>query len=160
MSLKDFLNQAWNEHATQALQVAGRLEDGIKLIEENDQIPSMIHLVTHIMGEHLGKWDHGVKVLEKLSKHPLFEVGTESSKALRRSIASLEVAGGKHELLDDLSLSDQIRVLAVAASALSEQKNSTKSQILFRRALDKVQSGIDKGDPSIRALAVTGNNLA
>ena len=160
MSLKDFLNQAWNDHATQALQVAGRLEDGIKLIEENDQIPSMIHLVTHIMGEHLGKWDHGVKVLEKLSKHPLFEVGTESSKTLRRSIASLEVAGGKHESLDDLSLSDQIRVLAVAASALSEQKNSTKSQILFRRALDKVQSGIDKGDPSIRALAVTGNNLA
>jgi len=48
----------------------------------------------------------------------------------------------------------------VAASALSEQKNPEKAQALFRQALDTAQVGISKDDPSNRALAVAGNNLA
>lgn len=160
MTFDEFLNQAWNDHATQSEQVASRLSDATSLIEKNDQIPPMAHLITHVLGEHLGFWDKGIHLLQKLKAIPAFDSASESNKAIARSIASLELAGGKRKSVDDLSLSDQIRVLAVAASALSEQKNPEKAQELFREALDKGQLGIEKADPANRALAVTGNNLA
>jgi len=37
MNCDDFLNQAWNDHATQANQVANKLSDGINLIETSEQ---------------------------------------------------------------------------------------------------------------------------
>ncbi len=160
MTFDEFLNQAWNDHATQSEQVASRLSDATSLIEKNDQIPPMAHLITHVLGEHLGFWDKGIHLLQQLKAIPAFESASESNKAIARSIASLELAGGKRQSVDDLSVSDQIRVLAVAASALSEQKNPEMAQKLFGEALDKGQLGIEKADPANRALAVTGNNLA
>lgn len=160
MSFNDFLNQAWSDHANQTLEVASRLEVGIKLIEKNEQIPFLANLITHVMGEHLGQWDQGVYLLEQLGQHPLFESASESANALQRSQASLQIASGQRQTIDELSLSDQIRALAVAASALSEQKNTQKAQMLFQMALEKAQTGISQNDPANRALAATANNMA
>lgn len=156
----ELLNQAWNDHATKSEQVASRLSDATSLIEKNDQIPPMAHLITHVLGEHLGFWDKGIHLLQQLKAMPTFDTASESDKAITRSIASLELAGGKRQSVAELSLSDQIRVLAVAASALSEQKKPEKALELFREALAKGQLGTEKTDPANRALAVTGNNLA
>ncbi len=160
MTFDEFLNQAWNDHATESEQVANRLSDATSLIEKNDQIPAMAHLIAHVFGEHLGFWDKGIQSLQKLKAIPVFDSTSESSKAIARFIASLELSSGKRQSVDDLSLSDQVRVLAVSASALSEQKNPDKATKLFREALNKGQLGIDQADPANRALAVAGNNLA
>jgi tetratricopeptide (TPR) repeat protein len=160
MTFNEFLKQAWDEHAAQPEQVARRLSDATSLIEKNEQIPSLAQLITHVLGEHLGLWDKGVQLLEQLKLIPAFDSASESGKALTRFIASLELAGGQRQSIEDLSLSDQIRVLAVAASALSEQMKTEKAQELLREALEKGQLGIEKTDPANRALAVAGNNLA
>lgn len=160
MTFNEFLNQAWNDHVTSAVDVASRLPDGLKLIETGEQIPQMAALVTHVFGEHLGKWSEGVATLKQLKAVRAFETGTESEHAVNRSIASLELAAGQRSSLGDTSTSDQVRILAVAASALSAQKDADKAQSLFRQALEKAQTGIAKEDPANRALAVTGNNLA
>jgi tetratricopeptide (TPR) repeat protein len=160
MKFDDFLSQAWNDHAKQAEEVAKKIPGGIALIEKGEEIPQMAHLITHVFGEHLGRWEQGVQVLQGLKQNPCFVKMSESDLSISRSIASLEMASGKRQSVEDLSTSDQIRVLAVAASALSEQKNSDKAQSLFRQALDSAQIGIIKDDPANRALAVTGNNLA
>ncbi len=160
MKFEDFLNQAWNDHATHAEQVANRLADGINLVETASQIPQIAHLITHVLGEHLGQWDNGVQLIQKLKQVPSFLKDSESDKAITRSITSLELASGNRSSVQDLSVSDQIRVLAVTASALSEQKDSERAQALFRDALEKAQLGIQKDDPANRALAVAGNNLA
>jgi hypothetical protein len=161
VNFNEFLNQAWNDHATQSPHVAARIADGLKLINQGDQIPQMAQLVTHVFGEHLGQWDDGIKTLQLLKQAAVFEIGSEGDMTIARSIASLELAGGKRSSVADLSVSDQIRVLAVAASALSEQKKSDQAQALFRNALETAQhSSLPKEDPANRALAVTGNNLA
>ncbi|MBK9324758.1 MAG: hypothetical protein IPM97_17730 [Bdellovibrionaceae bacterium] len=160
MKFDDFLNQAWNDHATQANQVADKLSNGINLIENSEQIPQLAQLITHVFGEHLGRWEDGVHVLNKLKLIPSFEKSSESEKAIIRSVASLELASEKKQSIEDLSASDQIRVLAVAASALSEQKSPEKAHKFFQEALEKAQVGIQKEDPANRALAVAGNNLA
>jgi hypothetical protein len=160
MTFNEFLNQAWNDHAKQPGQVASRLDAGIKLMEKNDQIPAMARLVTHVLGEHLGHWDKGVQYLLQLKESAFYDSSSESSKDIERSIASLELAAGKRQSLDRLLLSDQIRILAVAASALTEQKEAARATQLFRSALEKAQNALAKDDPANRALAVTGNNLA
>jgi tetratricopeptide (TPR) repeat protein len=160
MKFNEFINQAWNDHATQPEQVAERLADGIKAIEIAEQISQLAQLATHVFGEHLGKWDKGIGFLKSLKQNPHFEINSENDRAVSRSIKSLELASGKINSVEDFSTSDQIRILAVAASALSEQKNAEKAQEFFRIALEKAQTAIAKEDPANRALAVTGNNLA
>lgn len=159
MSFNDFLNNAWNDHAANAKEVAGRFTEGMTLLEKNEQIPALANIITHVMGEHLGEWDNGVALLKKLRGCPVFTAESESENAIVLSVASLEVAGGKRGSVDDFSLSNQIRILAIAASALSE-KDAGRAQILFRSALEKASSGLAKEDAANRALAITGNNLA
>lgn len=160
MSFNDFLNSAWNDHATRAAQVATRFNEGIRLLEKNDQISSLANLITHVMGEHLGQWEKGVQLLQQLEKLSFYDPLTESKNTIKRSVSILELASGKLEVPIDLSVSDQIRVLVVAASALNEQKNSDKALKLFQRALDQAQSGMSKEDPANRVLAISGNNIA
>ncbi|MGZ3775836.1 MAG: hypothetical protein ACXVCY_18745, partial [Pseudobdellovibrionaceae bacterium] len=160
MNFDDFLNQAWNDHATQPSQLAARIIDGFKLIIQDDQIAQMANLVTHIFGEHLARWDEGIQTLQQLKQLPVFKTGTDTEKAINRSVASLELAAGKRTSLEDLSKSDQIRVLTVASSALCVQENAEKAHTFFRKALEIAQLGLPKEDPANRYLAVTGNNLA
>jgi hypothetical protein len=70
------------------------------------------------------------------------------------------LAGGTRTTLADLSNSDQIRVLAIAAAALVEQGDALRAQMLFRNGLELAQHGLGAEDPANRELAVAGNNLA
>ncbi|MBK9322095.1 MAG: hypothetical protein IPM97_03895 [Bdellovibrionaceae bacterium] len=65
----------------------------------------------------------------------------------------------KKQSIEDLSASDQIRVLAVAASALVS-KRVPKRPTSFSRSAGKSSGWNSKEDPANRALAVAGNNLA
>ncbi|MBK9322094.1 MAG: hypothetical protein IPM97_03890 [Bdellovibrionaceae bacterium] len=59
MKFDDFLNQAWNDHATQANQVADKLSNGINLIENSEQIPQLAQLITHVFRRAfrtVGRW--------------------------------------------------------------------------------------------------------
>jgi tetratricopeptide (TPR) repeat protein len=160
VNFSEFMEKAWKEHAIQSLQVSMRIESAFRIIEQPDQIPAMAHLVTHVFGEHLGRWDEGIRLLNELRRNPAFEQAGENAPAVARFIASLELAGGKRTSVADLSNSDQIRVLAIAAAALAEQGDAPRAQILFRHGLQVAQQGLRAEDPANRALAVAGNNLA
>lgn len=159
MNFAEYLNQAWQDHATNAEKVSREFSTGLSLIETNEQLVQLSGLVMHVMGEHLGRWNEGISVLESLKKLSSFIPGSETEKTVARSIASLQIRNGQIESLNSFELSDQIRILAVAGSALSE-RDTKKSKDLLLRALDLAQSGLEKSDPANRALAVTGNNLA
>jgi hypothetical protein len=158
------LNLAWNDHANKTAEVADRLLAAHELIESPEQIPRLAQLLTHVYGEHLGQWEKGIELLLKMKSIPVFANGgglePVGLAAITRSIAVLEIACGRKTGVDDLSLSDQVRVLATAASALSEKKDSERAQHYFRDAIGRAQLGLQKNDPANRALAVTGNNLA
>lgn len=160
MSFDTFINQAWSDHGKDSETVARRLNDGLSLIEKNEQIPAFANLATHVYGEHLGRWSEGVNFLQSLRKSKHFLASTESEKALARSEAVLKFAGGDEKALTGFSNSDQIRILAVAASALSEQRKPDRAHVYFKQALERAQIGLTKEDPANRALAVAGNNLA
>lgn len=159
MNFETYLNQSWNDHATQSDKVASEFPNGASLVTSNEELDQFVRLVTHVMGEHLARWNDGVTFLSSLKSHSAFAKGSEAEKSIARSIAALQVGGGQSPDMKAFSLSDQVRILAVASSALAD-KNSEKSQDLLRQSLNLAETGLDKKDPANRALAVTGNNLA
>ena len=159
MNFETYYKQAWSEHAMQAQKVADELALGVSLVETNQQLSQMAGLITHVMGEHLGLWSGGVSLLKSLKKHQAFVGGNETENTLLRSIAALELGNNQNTDLNAFGPSDQVRIFAVAASALAE-RDTRRAQEVFIKALSIAETSIDKKDPANRSLAITGNNLA
>lgn len=160
MTLDKFIDQAWNDHATDAKAVVLRLHQGLNLVTENDQIPGVVHLATHVFGEHLGHWSDGISFLEDIKKLSAFQANTDSQVAIERSIATLRLAGGISSDLNSFGTTEQIRIYSYAAAALCGQNQVSQASEYFKRALELAQTGLSKNDPANRVLAVIGNNLA
>lgn len=161
MNFSQFLNQAWTDHGKEAQAVSDRLSDAFPLLEKNDDIGLLAQLATHVFGEHLGQWKNGIVFLENLKTSPHYQPGSDSEKTIARSQAILSLASGNDSATEGFSSSDQIRVFAVCASALAGQGQTDRACDLFETALQKItEANLDAKDPAVRALAVTGNNLA
>lgn len=159
MAFSDFINKAWNDHASDADGVARRLFEGVALADRPEHIPQLAQIITHVFGEHLGRWDEGISQLHEIKKAKGYS-GNEAEQSVQRSIATLEISSGKRSAIEEFGLSDQIRILATASSTLVGQNSIANAQRYFEQALHIAQSGLAKDDPANRALAVTGNNLA
>jgi len=161
MDFDSFLNQAWDEHAVHAAAVAARLaEQGPGLVTEEAQIAPLANLVHHVYGEHLGRWHEGGALLRLLVAHPACSPGGAASAALARFQASLALCEGSGDERATMSASDRVRVAALAAANLAE-RDTRRASVLFGEALAEAdRAGLDATDPTNRALAVTGNNLA
>ena len=159
MSFENYLQKAWSEHASDAEQVSRGFGEGLSMLSTMQQIAPMAGLVTHVMGEHLAKWEEGVQWLSKLQEHDQMQVGSEADQAVRRSQAALSLGGGLSDTVDQFHSSDQVRILAVTASALAA-RDSGRAELYFRRALKLVETALGEKDPGVKALAVTGHNLA
>lgn len=159
MSFKDYLAQAWKQHAADAETVADGFSSGAKLVTSNEELAQLVALATHVMGEHLARWDDGAKLLQDYRQHPQFEVDSETDKAITRSTAALAIGRGANPSLAAFGQSDQVRVLAVAAAALCNH-DVARAISLLQQALQRAEQGLESKDPAHRALAVTGNNLA
>ena len=158
---EDYLSGAWGLHGKDAVAVARDFPVGMGLVQNADQAGQLAHLICHVFGEHLGQWSDGVAALRELRKvlssQSLGDT-QEARAALVRAEESLKLCSGSGHDLSILSKSDQIRTLAVSASALGE-RDVARAEALFRQAI-LLAEGLDRGDPANRALAITGNNLA
>ena len=161
MDFNTFLNQAWQDHENDGEGVARRLPECVPLLSSEDDIPKLANLAGHVFGEHLGHWEAGIAFVSGLRQHPLYATAGESEKALSRTIASLRLASGATvDEVRNYPVSEQVRVLAVASSALAGQGQTERAKTLFLDAVAGADRGLAAGDPANRALAVTGNNLA
>ncbi len=159
MNFDSYINQAWSDHAHHTEKVAKEFMTAAALVESSDQLIQLIGLITHVMGEHLGRWEEGISLLQSLQRHTQQLANAESERAILRSIASLRLGSGESTNLGDFNLSDQIRVLTLATSAVSG-RNVDRAKVLLSQSLELAKSGLDRKDPANRALAITGNNLA
>jgi len=154
-----FLEQAWADHADRPAEVAQRLEQGYALIETPAQIAPLARILAHVDGEHLARWADGVARLERLRAHAQWRDDGEGAVVVRRLVAALTLGGGD-EPASPMSAADRAQAHAVAASALAAQGRRGDAIRHFRTALSAAAPGIADGDPAVRALAVTSNNLA
>jgi hypothetical protein len=159
MPFEQFLEQAWVDHGDRPEEVAQRLEQGYALIESPAQIAPFARILAHVDGEHLARWAGGAARLERLRTHAQWSDDGEGATVVRRLVAALTLGGG-----DDpdvaLDAADRAHAHAVAAAALAAQGRRQDAIRHFRAARADARLGLADGDPAIRALAVTSNNLA
>ena len=161
MDFDTFIGQGWDQHVKDCAGVAARLQtDGIALLSEAKQIVPLAHLAHHVMGDHLGRWQDALHFQQRLAALPLCQPGSTEALALRRFMASLQLASGAADERAELSPSDGVRVTAMAAASLAEQ-HTARALLLFQDALAQAdRAALPDTDPCTRALAVSGNNLA
>ncbi len=159
MNFETYLKKSWQDHHTDFEKVAADFPNRFALVEANEQLAQFVGLITHVMGQHLAKWDEGAALLSKSLAHPKMEKGSETERTILRSIASLHLAAGQSPDLKSFNTSDQIRIFAGASAFLSEIESSRAGDLL-RKALQLAEKGLEKTDSANRALAVTGNNMA
>ena len=161
MSFTDFATRAWDEHAAQPAAVAERLvTQGLALTNEPAHVAPLAQLMHHVFGDHLGRWDDGLAALHALAAHPACVAGGPGHEAVQRCRASLALCADQSDMRPGMSPSDAIRVTALAAAALAEQRTLRATDLLRDALARSAAAQLPVEDPAHRTLAVAGNNLA
>jgi hypothetical protein len=168
LTLDTFVAKAWEDHAKAAASVWARLPEALPLVDKAGDLLAVAGIVTHVSGEHLGKWGEGVRLLEGLAGLPVCKAGSPEAKTIARAQAVLHLCAGDDAAFKRAAAagstgadaSDRIRILAVAASALAGQHRTAEAIARFSEALALASYGPTAKDPASRALAITSNNLA
>jgi len=162
MSVSEWVQKGWREHAEQTEAVFERLHEGVALVDGADDAGKVAGLIVHVAGEHLGRWDAGLALLDRILER-------QEAGSVWRSKAILHHCAGRIDERDAASArgrsefsesSDQIRILALSASALIGQGGVDAAGEALSTALDLAGYGPDSEDPAARALAVAGNGIA
>ena len=109
--------------------------------------------------------DHGERAeevgqrLERLRTHVHWREDGGAPTIVRRLVAALRFGNGEAPTAG-LDAADRAHAHAVAGAALAAQARMDLAIGHFRSALTAAAAGIAEGDPAVRALAVTSNNLA
>jgi hypothetical protein len=152
MNFSEFIQSAWQQHASDTETVAQLLRD--RQPENAKDVAAYAQIVVHVFAEHLGKYAEGTDLLGGLLA--LCASDEASMQALARSIATLEVCAGKP--VGSFPATDAARIHAMAASALCGAGESNRAKQHLEKALTLAEK-LSK-DPAFRAIAVSGNNIA
>src|SRR5947207_11089700 len=90
-SFDAFLDAAWADHGDHPDAVAQRLSGSLSVIGSAAQIAPYARLVAHVYGEHLGRFDEGIALLESMRSLACYDVGVVDAM-LQRNVAVLRFA--------------------------------------------------------------------
>lgn len=159
MQFDHWLNQAWDDHGTQAAAVATRIStEALALMRSDEHAAALLRLTHHVYGEHLGRYTEGRQLLFRIATSE--PAGATAGTAMRIFDASLALAGGFEDLRGNMSPSDRIRVTAHAAGALTERDPPRAGSLLREAALEVDTESLVSADPAVRAVAINGNSIA
>ncbi len=157
MIFSDYLNQCWKDHAIHTETVASGISEGIGLISEGNHINQLANLIIHLFGEHLGRFDEGIGLLEKLKLSSF--VTTEIAATLKCAKVTLAYSAGMVTDWSGLTLVEKVRIYCGAAGIQNARNEIGQAEKDFRSAL-KVATELSANDPTNRLLAICSNNLA
>ena len=153
------IETGWNDHAERPAEVAERLAGALGAIASTDDALAFARLAAHVYGEHLGRFDDGIALLERIAALPAAGADAPAA-ALRRHVATLRFASGDVGCLAPLAADDRVAVLALGASTLAGRGAFGAAIAAYREAIALAAGGLPAGSPALRALAAGGNNLA
>ncbi len=158
--LTDFIGQAWHDHAEDARGVADRLPQALALPADDAGLAGLIGLAHHVHGEHLGAWQEGLDYIGHVRALSPFAAQGSSGGAAQRAAASLRLCAGLADERAALSVSDQVRVTAMAAGNLAAP-DAARAATLLQQACAAVEtSTLIDTDPALRSLAASANGIA
>ncbi len=156
MTFSEYLNHAWNIHPTESSQLLTEFKQHFNLIETEENVNDLAHLITHVSGEHLAKYKEGFDLVEELSRHPLLK----DKKMINRFMAILSLALNSQTKVEHFSESDQLRIFALTAAALAPHQETLRAESYLKTATERALLNLNKDDPAFRTIAASSNSIA
>ncbi len=157
---EQFMDQAWSDHAARAEAVAQALAERGARLSELGQIARFAQLTAHVFGEHLGQWQGGIDVIERLRELAFFEASSEAESSIVRTTSALRLAAsGDRSRVEALAPSERGRVFALTVGFLVGRGDLARASEYYSQARTTIEA-LAPTDAAHRALAVCGNNLA
>jgi hypothetical protein len=153
-----FLSRAWAGHATDPEGWAQRLRTDTPPPGDASQLGALIRFTTHVLAEHLGRFDDARWRLRALVAHPQADVGVQTT--LRVAAASLSLAEHGSAAIAVFKTDDQVRALAQAAAIAAGQRQLARALTLLARARTTLHAVQDAAPAMFRPLAAVCNNIA
>jgi hypothetical protein len=154
----NFLSHAWAGHATDPEGWAQRLRVDTPPPQSSTQLGALIRFTTHVLAEHLGRFDDARWRLSALMNHAQADAVVQTS--LRVTAASLSLAEHGSAAIAVFKVDDQVRALAQAATIAAGRRQLARALTLLARARATLQTVKDADAAMFRPLAVACNNIA
>ena len=156
--IADFIDQAWNDHASDAASVAQRLPQGLALLAADPaQAGAFAQLAEHVLVGHLADADAMQTVATALKQH---EAGQPTLQAtLARTALALRLLRGEPPAADGLPTAAVVRAHGVAALGFASRRNAAAARSLMRSA-DALAAAAAADGEAQKALAAGWNNIA
>jgi hypothetical protein len=159
MDIQAAVRALWDRHAADPAGVAQALQAlATAPPAAAADIGALLRLGHHVLGEHLGHWDQGIALVRRLAASAAADAQTQAAAA--RFVASLSLAAGRPGPRDALDAGDAITATALAAAGLVPHDTARAAALLKDAVARHGAAGLPDDAPCVRALAVTGNNLA
>lgn len=154
-----FLSRAWADHADHPEAVAERLRTDTPEPATPAQVAALARLVTHVLGEHLGRFDDADWRLTGLAGHRLARDVVAASE-LRVAHAALALARQRPGAEAKLSPVERLRARGSAAALCLGRGEVERSLGLIASARAELGRMPAAGPAEHRPLAVACNNMA
>ena len=144
MDFKAYLKDAWNRHGNEPETVFAEFDGGRELAQNGQDLAGWAGLVTHVAGEHLGRFSDGLALLDPIVDAPALVEADPFRRAVQRSRAILLLGRGDRAqaeslLADNYAVdwpiaSSKVRVFATTSTALAahEGKVDTVARLVRR----------------------------
>lgn len=152
-----FMARAWADHATRSDAVARRLRMRTPPPRTPGQLAQLVHIVVHLLGEHLGRFDDARWRLAALRTHPLADAGVQS--ALQVAAATLDI-GQDRPPAPGLDQSQTLRAEAAAAALCLGRGQIERALQLIADASARLAALPAASPRDHRPLAAACNNMA
>jgi len=159
-TLQDFINQAWNDHGTDAAGVALRLPLGLEAVGDEAGLTALARLAFHVYGLHLGRWADALKFNAALARGPGYRADGDSGVLLRRQRTALALAAAEGDARDTLDTAGRVAATAMAAELLGLHDAARSQSLLDDAVAAERAAALPDDNPAVRALAVAGNNVS
>jgi hypothetical protein len=157
MDFNEWLDKAWNDHATDATAVASRiLGEGAALARRSEDRTALARFAHHVYSEHLASYGEGRACLAALAAH---EQGADAA-TIGVLDASLALCGDASHDLAAFDEPARIRITALAAGSLVAHDSGRAGALLNAAAAWAARASLDDRDPACRALAIAGNQMS
>lgn len=154
-----FLSRAWADHADHPEAVAERLRADTPEPATPAQVAALARLVTHLLGEHLGRFDDAAWRLTGLAGHRLARDPVAASE-LRVSQAVLALARQRPGAEAKLSPAERVRARGAAAALCLGRGEVGRAQGFIASARAELGRMPAAGPVEHRPLAAACNNMA
>ncbi|MGR5132414.1 hypothetical protein [Vibrio alfacsensis] len=150
-----FINQCWQQHEAEPVQIYTQLEQALAQVESIKHAERILPLMLHTSIGHLHRPVQFLDSLDKLGNGSI----NQCLARQRAKLVAQYFVDGSESLIASLEVVDQRRVFAQIANELSAMNKLAQAS----EWLVKATAGLKMDsatEPLARSIAITGNNLA